>query len=149
MFCASAHSSFAALPVLERVEHRVRGAADEVELAVAQVLVGLGDRVEQLQLRVEEAELDRGDAPGSTTARSGRGWRGAASLRLDSRGLHRFLPESRGPRAIACANSAGVPHTGSTPILFRRSTKAASLQPAAISRAMRSTTSRGVAAGAT
>jgi hypothetical protein len=50
---------------------------------------------------------------------------------------------------MAWENSAGVLHAGSTPILFSRSTNAASLQPAAISRAMRSTISRGVPAGAT
>src|SRR5688572_1437308 len=137
------------LPVLERIEHRVRGAADEVELAVAQVLVGLGHRVEQLERRVdafllEEAELDRRDR---------REVRRRDQVR--DRDFH-LIPAAwtasfhvAWSSLIACVNSAGVLHAGSTPILFSRSTNAASLQPAAISRAIRSTTSRGVAAGAT
>ena len=43
----------AALPVLERIQRRVRGAADEVEPALAQLLVGLGHRVEELERGVE------------------------------------------------------------------------------------------------
>ena len=58
-----------ALPVLERIEHRVRGAADEVELAVAQVLVGLGDRIEQLERGVDASCLKK---PSSTAAIAGK-----------------------------------------------------------------------------
>ena len=97
MCCASAHSSFAALPVLERIQRRVRGAADEVEAALAQLLIGLGHRVEQLErgieARLEAAKLHRGDRRESRKARSGRGWRRAGSLRLHSRRLHRFFPD--------------------------------------------------------
>ena len=46
-------------------QHRVRGAADEIDLAVAQRLVGLVDRIDQLERDIEpfgfeKAELDRG-----------------------------------------------------------------------------------------
>src|SRR5437879_4650703 len=56
----------AALPILERIEGGMSSAADEIQPAVAQFLVRLGDWVEQLELRreaffLEESHLDRRD----------------------------------------------------------------------------------------
>src|SRR5262249_9003319 len=56
----------AALPILERVERRVRGATDKIEPAIAQIFVGASDREHQFDrscdaLLAEEAELDRSD----------------------------------------------------------------------------------------
>src|SRR2546428_11836327 len=55
-----------AFPILERIKGSMSGAADEIEPALAQLFVGLGDRVEQLELRreaflPEESHFDRGD----------------------------------------------------------------------------------------
>src|SRR5205807_2364111 len=55
-----------AFPVLERIKGSMSGAADEIEPALAQLFVGLGDGVKQLELRreaffFEESHLDRGD----------------------------------------------------------------------------------------
>src|SRR5262249_10147573 len=54
------------LPVLERVEHGMRRATDEIEPPLAQLLVGPGHRIDELDRRVEAflleaAELDGGD----------------------------------------------------------------------------------------
>ena len=55
-----------ALPFRKRRRRRMRRAADEIGLAVAQRLVAFADRIDQLQLRIEalfleEAHLHRGD----------------------------------------------------------------------------------------
>ena len=76
----------------------MRGAADEVEPALAQLLVGLGDRVEELELGVEALLLKK---PSSTAAIAGKYEgemrSGIATRRchcgFDSGRLHGFLPE--------------------------------------------------------
>src|SRR3954462_9890101 len=132
-----------ALPILESVEHGMRGAADEIEPAIAQVFVRLGDRVEELELRVrQEAHFYRGD-------RRKVGGRNEIGDR-DADGHGAFIPaaatasfHSHRSSRMVWANSVGALHRGSTPILSRRAVNPASLQPAAISRAIRSTTTGG------
>src|SRR6476660_8579847 len=131
----------------------MRGAAHEVEPALAQLLVGLGDGEKKLDRGVdaclaEAAELhggDRGEVRGRDEIRN-----------RDAQAHCGFSPaactasfQSARSSRTARSNAAGVPHTGSTPIFSSRAVNAASLQPAAISRATRSTMLFGVAAGAT
>src|SRR2546423_3684202 len=139
----------AALPILERIEGGMSSAADEIQPAVAQFLVGLGDWVEQLELRreaffLEESHLDRRDG-GEIGRRNQVGNRDAQAHWIPAARTASFQ-SSRSCR-IAPANSAGVLQTASTPIRSSRPTKPASLHPSAISRARRSTISCAVPAG--
>src|SRR2546425_7975659 len=125
-------------------------AADEIQPPLAQFLVGLGDGVEQLELRreaffLEESHLDRGDG-GEIGRRNQVGNREAQAHWIPAARTASFH-SSRSCR-IAPANSAGVLQTASTPIRSSRPTKPVSLHPSAISRARRSTISCAVPAGA-
>src|SRR3989442_240502 len=127
------------------------GAADEIEPPLAQLLVGLGDWVEQLELRreaffLEESHLDRGD--GGEIGRGNQVGNREAQAHWIPAARTASFQSSRSCR-IAPANSAGVLQTASTPIRSSRPTKPASLHPSAISRATRPTISCGVPAGAT
>src|SRR2546425_11955235 len=125
-------------------------AADEIQPPLAQFLVGLGDGVEQLELRreaffPEEPHLDAGD-DGEIGRRNQVGNREARAHWVPAARTASFQ-SSRSCR-IAAANSAGVLQTASTPIRSSRPTKPASLHPSAISRARRSTIACAVPAGA-
>src|SRR5262249_60231958 len=141
------------MPALERITAPMHAAPDEAEAAFRQHVVGLRDGKEKLDRGVEAllpeaAELDgrdRGEVRGGDEVRNRDAQAHGGAIPADCTASFQVARSS----LTACSNSAGVLHTASTPILSSRAENAVSRQPAAISRASRSTMAFGVAAGAT
>src|SRR3981189_1715006 len=112
----------AAPPILECIEGGMSSAADESEPAVAQLLVGPGDGVEQLErppeaFLLEESHLDRGD-DGEVGRRNQVGNREVQAHWIPAARTASFH-SSRSCR-IAPPNSDGLLRRASTPIRARR-----------------------------